>query len=837
MGGIDINIKGGVYKESLELTAQDSGTAVSPITYQAYGLDEVKFIGGVEISVYDFKPAKEISSTTRLNESVSDKIVAVNLNDYGITDYGKIEPVGWGIHRFYNTYGEVASNMDKVAEWMDFTPNISSPELFVNNEAMTLARYPNNDEMLSFTGCSDIGTHTSEWEWIDYTNGQYINGSTGEPLMAWEDVEGPTIVVDTDEFKNKLSSWSEAYDMWAYGYWKYNYADLSSSIKSINPESGSFTLKYPYALNGVTNGQRFYVFNLLEELDVPGEWYLDRQTGILYVYLPENASGNVIFSTKKDTFISMDNVENINIRKLNFLGNRKTAMTMNNCKNVTVELCDFGCLGSQAIVMSGKQSENCRFYSNDFYEIMNGGITTDGGNYLQAENSSNIVENNTFKNYGRNGGGYTTAFSLRGVGDVGRHNHIYDSDGGAVGQIGCDTVLEYNEINDVMRRMTDMGVSYAYQHIGYYNRIARYNYIHDIEEDDTISGQYANGFYQDGGSNGLTVHSNIFENFKGHPLFFNGGNFNKAYNNIAVDSQDLGVLTSIMVGHDGYVDGTPVENFTYSHYFNLINNYPVFTNRYKKIYGDCFTSLYPDDETKNYPRYNEIKDNILVNTNDWYYHSFSDLKDLSVIEEINTLEESRVYSDEIFTDKQNGDFSLTRDVLKDIQSEIPGFDYPDFKKIGTYTERLEEALGDSLSLSVNSDIIYNGFEAGYLSSEKRDITPKNLNGRIYVPMYAVIEKLGGTTDIENKSCSINGNNLYIKNGYIYTDTIEGFYKVENIRGEIYIPSEVFEYLGEKVTIYDNSIIVIGDCSPLISEYHDKKTDRTLLDELKRRLRK
>ena len=37
---------------------------------------------------------------------------------------------------------------------------------------------------------------------------------------------------------------------------------------------------------GVREGLPYYVFNLLEELDLPGEWYLDRSTGILYFYPP-----------------------------------------------------------------------------------------------------------------------------------------------------------------------------------------------------------------------------------------------------------------------------------------------------------------------------------------------------------------------------------------------------------------------------------------------------------------------------------------------------------------------------------------------------------------------
>ena len=39
---------------------------------------------------------------------------------------------------------------------------------------------------------------------------------------------------------------------------------------------------------GIRADQRFYAYNLLEELDAPGEWYLDRQKGLLYFYPPSD---------------------------------------------------------------------------------------------------------------------------------------------------------------------------------------------------------------------------------------------------------------------------------------------------------------------------------------------------------------------------------------------------------------------------------------------------------------------------------------------------------------------------------------------------------------------
>ena len=49
----------------------------------------------------------------------------------------------------------------------------------------------------------------------------------------------------------------------------------------------------------------YHVFNLLEEIDQPGEWYLNRETGRLY-YLPrpgETPANTAIFAPRLQTFV------------------------------------------------------------------------------------------------------------------------------------------------------------------------------------------------------------------------------------------------------------------------------------------------------------------------------------------------------------------------------------------------------------------------------------------------------------------------------------------------------------------------------------------------------
>ncbi len=59
-------------------------------------------------------------------------------------------------------------------------------------------------------------------------------------------------------------------------------------IKQVDHNGRTITLNKPlgHELYGVIAGNRFYVENLLEELDQPGEWCLDTETGMVYFWPP-----------------------------------------------------------------------------------------------------------------------------------------------------------------------------------------------------------------------------------------------------------------------------------------------------------------------------------------------------------------------------------------------------------------------------------------------------------------------------------------------------------------------------------------------------------------------
>ena len=151
-------------------------------------------------------------------------------------------------------------------------------ELFFNGERMVLARYPNDKH--TYTGkVVNPGTRIRTYAAIYWTNNvAEIEDYIGEKL------ESP--VFNADKLRDKLSQWKDAKDIWV-NIWANEYADMNLKISGIDHKTNNISLAQPvnYAL---ASNRHARFFNILEEIDRPGEWYLDRDTKIAYLYPPSD---------------------------------------------------------------------------------------------------------------------------------------------------------------------------------------------------------------------------------------------------------------------------------------------------------------------------------------------------------------------------------------------------------------------------------------------------------------------------------------------------------------------------------------------------------------------
>jgi len=135
-------------------------------------------------------------------------------------------------------------------------------EVFFDAQPMTLSRWPNDD----FTRIVKMVGEASKWD----------RGMTHR-VGKW--------VYDGD----RPAQWVQEKDAWVHGYWFFDWAAQRHRVKAIDTDARTLEVYPPYHGYGYRKGKWYYAYNLLSEIDSPGEWYADRDAGVLYFWPPKAA--------------------------------------------------------------------------------------------------------------------------------------------------------------------------------------------------------------------------------------------------------------------------------------------------------------------------------------------------------------------------------------------------------------------------------------------------------------------------------------------------------------------------------------------------------------------
>ena|GEM_PF-847767 len=496
-GGITVYLRGGNYARtsSFELSSEDSGTADAPITYRAYPGESVSILGGAKIDANDFMPVAVVDSVyDRLSSDVVGHIYQYDLQTKGFNDYGEIVQTGMGL-----------------------PPAPESPELFFNERVLTLARYPNlnaGDGFLRIGTVIDPGADPRN-SGEDYTV---------RPLPPIYD-HGATFQYPD----NRPGEWADTSDIWMFGYWFWDWADGTLQIQNIDTTNKQISTTKA-SVYSVKAGQRYYYFNILEELDAPGEYYLDRTDGKLYIYPPSTLDGSEIeISLMSAPLVSMNEVSFTTFQGMTFGLTRGTAIEMNGGSNNLITGSTFTKIGDKAVsILDGHRNGVAL---SEIYGTGKGGVLLDGGDRTTLTSGENYVVNSTFHDFSRIQRTYAPAVNIFGVGNRTANNLIYDAPHEAIQFAGNNHIIEYNEIYNVANETSDAGAIYGGRDWTAQGTIIRYNYIHDLGGVDGI-GQIA--IYLDDLLSGITVYGNILSDVD-RGMLIGGGRNNIIENNMILN--------------------------------------------------------------------------------------------------------------------------------------------------------------------------------------------------------------------------------------------------------------------------------------------------------------
>jgi hypothetical protein len=484
--GITVAVRAGTYHfaHSFRLGAEDSGTQKQPVRWQSYNHEEVKLSGS--IPVRGFHRVTDQAVITRLAPSVRERIVVVDLKGQGITDYGEITQRG--------------------------SPGI---ELFYNGKRMTVARWPNSGWLriadVPQTGERQINKGLDREKRFD---GVPVGRHYGRITYEGDRPRG----------------WSAENEIFTQGYWTWDWSDSFQKVKSIDPDAHEVTFAEPHHHYGYTKNQRYYFLNILEELDTPGEWYLDRKNGLLY-FLPPGplSASSVTLSILVDPIMTFDGASNLIVSGFTFEQSRNSGAVLKECTNVLIAGCTFRNLGNEAVTIDGGTRNGVR--SCDLYDLSLSGIRLKGGDRKTLTPGNNFAENNHIHHYSAwlRTGQY--ALFLDGVGQRVRNNRIHDAPHEGLYLRGNDHLIEFNDVYKVCQETGDAGALHTGRDFTWRGNVIRYNYWHDLLGPGLHG---VMGVYLDDWASGFTVYGNVFYR-AGRAAMIGGGRDNLIENNVFIE--------------------------------------------------------------------------------------------------------------------------------------------------------------------------------------------------------------------------------------------------------------------------------------------------------------
>ncbi len=486
-GGVTVWLHRGVYPRlaAFVLEERDGGASNARVVYRAVPGDDVRLIGGREIASGAFQPARDEAVLARVDEAARGQVLVADLRALGISEYGNLP----------DAYGD--------------PPAI--PELFFDGQRMTLARWPN-----------DGWAHIAEV--IESGPAPWRNHASDQPGTFKYTGDRPR-------------RWQSAPGIWLYGYWCFDWSSETIKAGSIDTERREIALVKPHGY-GIGGGnpppRRYIAINLLEELDSPGEYYLDRDAGRLYFWPPKPlAQGRAALSLATEPVIRVENASFVTIQGLTIEMCAGNGIEMRDGRENELLACTIRRTGHAGAIVDGGLNHAVK--ACDIYETGMAGLHIGGGDRATLTPSGHLVFNNHIHHIGERKRTHAYHLHLKGVGIHVAHNLLHDAPHQSIGLAGNDHLFEYNEIHHSGQDSDDCGAFYMGRNPSERGTVLRYNFWHHTGS-ERAHGSAA--VYFDDGSGGQTVFGNVFYKAAGGSfgaVFVHGGHDNLVENNIFVE--------------------------------------------------------------------------------------------------------------------------------------------------------------------------------------------------------------------------------------------------------------------------------------------------------------
>ncbi len=475
---------------TLKFISPDNGAFGVPLVFRGES-KEVYFDGSLRVIGWQKATG---GAAGRLKPEVRDKVFEANLPRVPVEGQpGQTQPMDVG---YLNRRG------------FPYETTQTWSTLVFNGATMTLSRHPNEGWALTRTN-GDLATRD-------------IQTSDSTPM-----------------------SWQNTGDIWAYGFFSWDWSDTYEQVESFDPVAGVVRLAESPEL-GLKGNKRYVLVNALEAIDSPGEFFIDRTTSIVYFYVPlEGASdaqkiaslnAGTSLTSVPSALVETYDASDVTFENITFQNGRGSGAWVRYGARVAFKGCTFRRFDYTAVVVGSGIDHT--ILSCDFYELGEGGVTMFGGDRLTLKRSGFLVENCHFRDFGRQSKSYKPAIDLWGVGHRVSRCKIEDAPHSGVILHGNNNIVEFTEFNRVCLETNDSGAIYIGRNVTFHGNKVWYNRFSDLRT--RIDGDYSNfvaGVYLDDMAQGTEVSMNLFKDVQIGTIV-GGGRDNKVVNNYFFDTDD-----------------------------------------------------------------------------------------------------------------------------------------------------------------------------------------------------------------------------------------------------------------------------------------------------------
>lgn len=411
--------------ETFRLDAGDSGAAEAPVIFRAAAGEAVTLTGGVELPLEALRPVTDAAILARLPETARAHVLTADLS-------------------------ALLGSMPAAPCAAEFT-------------------------------CADVPLTPARWPNAGYARlaGQpEAQNSDGTPRAAT--LEDGFLYHD-----DRPRGWQEPGEAWIH-VWGNEFATGRAQVAHIDHARRHAVTAPPYGSQyGFPKNGRFFWFNILEELDEPGEYYLDRKTGRLYVWPPDDVPPCFAFSLLDQPLVELNGASHVRFEGVAFRHGRGDGLVVRGGSDVAIEGCLAADFGGVGIVVEGGVRHAVR--GCEVRHTGGTGIALSGGNRRTLEPCGHAAENNHVHHFalwhycyqpgiGVFGGSHASLLGSVGIRIA--HNRIRDGPHNGILYYGNNLEIEGNEICRVVMDSADSGAVYTDRDFARRGTILRHNRLH-----------------------------------------------------------------------------------------------------------------------------------------------------------------------------------------------------------------------------------------------------------------------------------------------------------------------------------------------------------------------